>query len=167
MCKIPQAFSSSSPLRIWKVLTVLIILLYVIYSIEYFIITSHYVGRSKYTIHQKVKLLDANTDKLWFVCVGDTYIIPIHLYGILVVNTCLSCASVLCTNKDITLVLGCNYYCSAGNKDQNFFGWFLKIGYSIGYWLLSIENVQEIWPTKTYLAQWNAEIVWQMADCYF
>ena len=54
---------------------------------------------------------------------------------------------------------------SARNKDQKLVGRFLKIGYF--YRLLiycSIENVQEIWPTKMDFGQPNAEIGWKMAN---
>ena len=53
---------------------------------------------------------------------------------------------------------------SARNKDQKLVGRFLKIGYF--YRLLiycSIENVQEIWPTKMDFGRPNAEIDRKMA----
>ena len=40
----------------------------------------------------------------------------------------------------------------------------MKIGYFISYLLLSIENVQEIWPTKMDFGWPNTEIGWKMAN---
>ena len=52
---------------------------------------------------------------------------------------------------------------------RNWLAVFLKIGYSDVTDCCPIENVQEIWPTKTDFGWLNAEIVgkWPMADCYF
>ena len=45
---------------------------------------------------------------------------------------------------------------SARNKDQNLVGRFLKIRYFNRLLITSIENVQEIWPTKMDFGQPNA-----------
>ena len=53
---------------------------------------------------------------------------------------------------------------NARNKDQKLVSHFLKIGYFMGYRLLSHWNVQEIWPTKMDFGQPNAKISQKMAN---
>ena len=58
-----------------------------------------------------------------------------------------------------------NEVISARNKDQKLVGhFFLKIGYFLGYLLLPIKNVQEIWLTKMDFGRPNSEIGRKMAN---
>ena len=70
----------------------------------------------------------------------------------------------ICDVCCLLALMGLHFH-SARNKDQKLVGRFLKIGYF--YRLLiyrSIENVQEIWPTKMDFGQPNAEIGRKMAN---